>query len=243
MLRNPRLKTNIVQASATIDLREEMWQLYNRYYTVTPQSFFKRFESNDYYALYTSGDELVGFTGLRIKTIQTEFGPAQTLYVGQSVIHRSFRAKSLIPRTCCRLFIQWLLSDPFRPVYIWCDALTYKPYLLFANSLLRFYPSRKSKTPAKERAIINQLGKEYYGAAFNPEMGTVRKNANIITDPSTLISERDRQNPDIDFFTKANPNYAAGHGLITMAPIGWTNLLFLIGKCFKKRLSKSYLLK
>ena len=236
MLRQSKLKTNIVQSSATLSLREDMWQLYSRYYAVSANAFFRRFASNDYYALYMCGEELVGFTGLRIKTIKTEFGSAQTLYVGQTVIDQAFRAKSLIPRTCCSLLAQWLWANPFRPVYIWCDSLTYKPYLLFANSLLKYYPNRKSKTPAREKAVIAQLGREYYGDAFDPETGTVRKANNVISDPSTLISEQDLQHPDIAFFARANPNYTEGHGLITMAPIGLRNLIFLSAKCLRKLL-------
>ena len=232
------LQTNIIRSTATEAFRQEMWNLYNRYYQVDRSSFFKRFQTNDLYALYTCDEKLVGFTGFRMKTIQTEYGRCQTLYIGQTVMDARYRGKSMLPRTCCKLFAQHFMSNPLSPIYVWCDSLTYKPYLLFANSLKAYFPSRHQATPAKEKAIIDQLGQHYYGDDYDQSTGTVHKAKNIIADPSTLISPKDRQHPDIDFFAQANPNYANGHGLITLAKIDGPNFLFLLKKCWKKMMGK-----
>lgn len=234
--RRNKLETRIVSAAATIAYQQDMWSLYANYYQVSQQSFFDRFKTNDLYALYTYGKQIVGFTGFRMKMVETEQGRCQALYIGQTVMDSKFRGQSLLPRTCCLLFAKHFLTNPRCPIYVWCDALTYKPYLLFANSLNTYFPTRHQATPPREKAIINQLGKHYYGDNYNEEQGTVRKSANVISDPSVIITMENRLNPDIDFFARANPGHAQGHGLLTIARIDWSNFFFLLKKCLKKKL-------
>ena len=140
---NTKLKTVLVPAVDALFRQDDMWKLYQNYYKVDQRSFFDRFKVNDYYALYTVGQSLVGFTGFRTKRVSTSKREIQTLYIGQTVMHDDFRGQSLIASTCCGIFIKHFLTSPFTPIYVWCDSLTYKPYLCFANSLLQYYPSRK----------------------------------------------------------------------------------------------------
>jgi len=232
------MKTNLIPSTTAKLHREKMWELYSRYYNADKKAFFHRFQSNDYYAFYTDRNELIGFTGFRTKLVKTPQGTVQTLYIGQTVIDQLYRGNSLIPRTCCRIFAQLFLRRPFCPIYVWCDALTYKPYLLFANALSDYYPHRNKVKSPKIKSLIDQLGQHYYGANYCTEHGTVRKAVNVIDDPTALIHPELRQHPDIDFYATTNPRYAEGHGLITLAPITLRNFYCLLKKCLKKRLTK-----
>lgn len=233
-----KIKTGVIKGEEVKALKNQMWNLYSTYYEVDQASFFARIDSNDYYAIYTKNEELVGFTGLRLRTFDLEGEKVMTLYLGQTVMRSDCRGRSLMPRTCSILFAQHFLKNPTMPIYAWCDSLTYKPFLLFSNSLKKSYPSRREETPSKVKSLINQLGHHYYKDNFDPETGTVYKQNNIIDDPSAIITAADRQkNADIDFFAKANPGHAKGHGLITIAPINFTNFLFLVKKCLKKQFS------
>lgn len=234
-----KIRTGVIEVEEAKAWQHQMWQLYSCYYDVDQAAFFKRMDSNDYYAIYTKNEELVGFTGLRLRPFDLEGEEVMTLYLGQTVLRSDCRGRSLMPRTCSLLFAQHFLKHPTMPIYAWCDSLTYKPYLLFSNSLKNSYPSRKEETPAKVKMLIDKLGNHYYQDSYDPETGTVHKQANIIDDPSATITEADRQkNADIDFFAKANPGHASGHGLITIAPINFTNFLFLVKKCFKKQFAR-----
>jgi len=233
-----KVKTTILAPEAISTWRQEMWQLYSQYYQIGQDIFINRFATNDFYVLYTAENKVVGFTGIRMRPIETAFGLVQTLYIGQTVMHTDFRGRSLLPRTCCRLLFQHLWQNPRQPIYVWCDSLTYKPYLLFANSLKTFYPSRNNPMTPREHAIIQQLGMAYYGENFDANAGTVRKSKNMIVDVSAVITPEHRKNPDIDFFATANPRYVDGYGLLTIALIGWNNFFYLIKKCLRKKFAK-----
>ena len=231
-----KVATGIIKPTMTADRLREMWVLYSHYYEVDQRSFFKKLEKNDYYALYTCGDNLIGFTGFRYKRINTPFGVYQTLYIGQSVMKEEFRGRSLMPRTCLKIFINHFLRYPFRPLYVWCDALTFKPYLLFANSMKEFYPTFKSKTPLKMKYLIHNLGKHFYDEYYLSEKGVVRKLQKSVIDSSADITEKDLKNPHIAYYEKRNPGHIHGNGLLVIAPVSFKNLWFLFKKCIRKKL-------
>lgn len=230
----PVVKREILCSAETVAYQSEMLALYNNYYQVDVEAFLRRFESNDHYVLYRHNDKLVGFTGFRIKKIKNEFGRFLTIYIGQTVLENDFRGKSLIPRTCIGLIAKSFLKDPGCKIYVWCDALTFKPYLAFANSAKRFYPNRTTPNPLEVQTLLDHLGAHYYGSNYHRPSGTVHKAANVIKDVTTGITDKERRNPHIDFYAEANPNHLLGHGLLTIAPIDWKNFLYLIGKCLRK---------
>ena len=173
-----------------------------------------------------------------MKKVTTDKGAFQTLYIGQTVIRDEYCRKSLMSGTCCWIFIKHVLANPFTTLYVWCDALTYKPYLLIANSLKRYYPSRHEATPEHVKALRNELGAHYYSTNYNPKNGTVRKPFNAISDKTVTIKEKHLLKPDIHFYAQKNPDYKDGHGLVIMAPITLRNLFFLLKKCIRKQLGE-----
>lgn len=235
-VKTARIGITIMKPTLTAKHLREMWVLYNRYYDIHQNDFFDKMDSNDFYALYFCEGKLVGFTGIRYRKMKTTFGNQQTLYIGQAVIDEKFRTHSLVPRTCFSFAIRHYLRHPFRPLYVWCDALTYKPYLCFANCLEKFYPTFQETTPDKIEFLLEKIGKHYYKENYQPRKGIVTKSKKIVTDESTIITPYDRSNPHIAFFEEKNPNHIHGSGLLTIAPLDFRNLVKLYKKCIIKGL-------
>lgn len=230
-----KLSTKVVPSAKTQNIREEMWQLYQRFYKLDRTSFDQRFQRVQYYALYFTKGKLVGFTALKTKEVDDGKRKVMCIYTGQAVIDYQYRNQALIPRSCAYLTMQSFLQNPFRPIYVWCDSLTYKPYLAFIKATTYTYPTWRRATPENIQNIIHQLGKFYYGTNYQVETGTVKKNSNIVSDASTFITERDRQNPDINFYARINPNYLEGRGVITITQASIDNFIHCAWRCVKKR--------
>lgn len=228
------ISIGMIKPTLTAEYLHDMWVLYSRYYDVDQRSFFYEMGTNDYYALYTNGEKIIGFTGFRYRKINTKHGTCQALQIGQTVMDKDFRDQSLVPRTCFSLFIKHYLRYPFRPLYTWCDAITFKPYLMFANEIENFYPSVKKETPPKIKSVLTQLGNHHYGVNYNSETNVVRKFQKTIDDDTTNISEKDLENLHIAFYNKQNPDHIHGNGFLVIAPINFRNMLFLIKKFIAK---------
>jgi hypothetical protein len=228
------ISVGIMKPTLTAEYLRDMWVLYSHYYNVDQRSFFYEMGSNDFYAIYTNGKKLIGFTGFRYRKINTNYGTCQVLHIGQTVMDENFRGRSLVPRTCLSLFVKHYLRHPFRPLYAWCDAITFKPYMVFAKGMETFYPTFKEATPPKIKSVLANLGNQYYGVNYNPGTNVVRKFQKMVNDDSANISAQDLENPHIAFYNQQNPNHIHGNGFLVIAPINFRNLFFLVKKCITK---------
>lgn len=236
--RETKIHSFVLSASDAAAFRFDMWELYQKYYKIDRSSFFDRFHKNDCYAIYWSGNTMIGFTAIRMRHMEVGKRTYLSFYLGQSVIEKTYRGQSLITQTCARLFMKHYLRHPLVPIYVWCDALTYKPYLIFANAFQHYYPSPKGTTPKEVAQLIQKIGQDYYKDSFDETTGTVRKATSVVDDVTTWITEEDLQHPAIQFFVDKNPKHLSGDGLLTIAPVSLINLLSLLKHLWLKKLGK-----
>ena len=123
--------------------------------------------------------------------------------------------------------------------YFWADALTFKAYLVFTKSLEEFYPTRQQENPEHIQKVIDHIGRENYGASYNIGLGTVCKDQVLVNDPCVHIPLKYQDDPDIRFYTQANPGYTQGHGLIALAPLSGTNFMKLANRLMMKAAKSS----
>ena len=231
----PAIRVRIVRNQLDAETKARMWAIYRQYYQYSEASFMARIATNTHYAFYWAGDQLVGFTGLRLDRLQGQDRPRLLIYFGQTVVEAAYRGRSLLHATGTRLVWRCL---PFLlrggRLYWWCDALTYRSYLAFAKSLKTFFPSRHQATPPAIQELFDYLGQAHYAGTYCPQRGTVAKPARYVSDRSVALRPADLADPDIAFYAQANPLHGEGHGLLTLAPVTGANLLRLTQRLLRR---------
>lgn len=215
--------------SLTTQELEELWQLYAPHHNISRPDFERRLhEQLQTVTLFRDRKDrrLIGATAVRAERFTLSDGTVlNTMYSGMSYIDKSARGLHLLPRTLIYHTMKLRASAPKIPVYLWSDAISYKPYVTTARSTRSFYPSRHEPTPAHVQELINLVGQRFYGEQFDLKTGTVQKAQNRLKDHVAPLSERDLEDPDIRFFAQRNPQYMEGHGLLNVIPITMTNIL------------------
>ena len=229
-----KIHASIVTNNFSEAIKEEMWSVYKNYYHYTKESFLARIEKNNYYSFYTLNGKIVGFTGLRISRAVIDGKKHLFIYFGQTVIDAAHRGKSLIAITGSKLYLMFWREILSSRTFFWADTLTYKAYLVFAKSLEEFYPTYKQEAPENIQRVIDHIGRENYGQNYNIGLGTVRKDQILVNDPCIQIPLKYRHDPDIRFYTQANPGYTHGQGLITLAPLSGTNFMKIVARLMTK---------
>ena len=238
-MKNSKIQASIVTNEFSGAVKEEMWSVYQNYYHYTKESFLGRIAKNNYYSFYTLNGKIVGFTGLRISRAVIDGKKHLFIYFGQTVIDTAHRGKSLIATTGARLYLKFWREILSSQTYFWADALTFKAYLVFTKSLEEFYPTRQQENPEHIQKVIDHIGRENYGASYNIGLGTVCKDQVLVNDPCVHIPLKYQDDPDIRFYTQANPGYTQGHGLIALAPLSGTNFIKLANRLMMKALKSS----
>jgi len=233
-----KISINIKANNFTADTKEEMWNIYKKYYNSNKEDFMKRIETNNQFAIYKHKGTIVGFTGMKINRTKIDGKNKMLIYFGQTVIGKKFRGNALLPITALKVCLKYFKTFVSSDIYIWYDALTYKSYLISAKTTAVCYPSRKQQTPNSIKKLINYIGQKHYQESFCEELGTVAKSKIFVSDPSVRIGNNEPTDADIRFFMKANPNYKKGHGLITLTPMSTKNVMALV-KRYRTKVSKN----
>lgn len=84
------------------------------------------------------------------------------------------------------------------------------------------------------------MGHKHYGDSFCETLGTIVKTTQLVNDPATIIHSKNQHDEDIKFFMKANPNYAQGHGLLTIAPLNMGTFTKVLKRQYSSVIRNSY---
>lgn len=208
-------------------LLDEMYGLYGPNHHVSREDFFVRVRGQfDYVALFRLRRDarLIGFTGVRARLLALESGrEIPTVYSGLSFILPEFRGGAQVVYVLAYHALRMKLRRPRSTVIIWSDNISYKPYILTARHIRRFYPSRFVATPSDMLELRDQLGDRYYGELYERETGTVRKPPRLKPHLAP-IGPRELEDPDIRFYADHNPAHADGAGLLTLIPADLRNI-------------------
>lgn len=221
------LQTNKKLPSA---IKAEMWLLYQQFYVETEVDFYQKIKAFNYFSFFRIDGEMVGFMG--IQTTRSTLNAQNYLLCrfGQAVILAPYQGKGLLQRAVLKfsgLFWKDVLAGR---LVCWGNTITYKSYLVFAKTAEKFYPNYQQPTPYKFKDVIDFIGAHYFAATYEPSLGIVKQPTNTLRDNSNLICRKYKEDPNIRFFSEINPHYEAGHGIITVAPMNWTNIVCLLKK-------------
>jgi hypothetical protein len=182
---------------------------------------------------------LLGMTAVRMdRTTLSDGAVVYTLYSGMSYISPACRGMRLLPRTLARYGTRLKLRHPFGNVWLWSDAISYKPYVLSARSARTLYPSRHHSTPKRVKEFMDWVGNKYYGTQYHAPSGTVRKEFNRLKEHVAPITEKELADPDIRFFAERNPGYQQGDGLLNVIPLTWANMATSTWRAIQKTIKK-----
>lgn len=218
---------------------EQLWSVYQRSYTVAKEEFLSKKATIDIYAIYSLNNEIIGFTGIRYRTLEVEKKKYKGLYIGQTAILSEFRGKSIMQRTVTKMLLRHLKQSPFQKLIIWSNALTYRPYLVMAKGLKYYYPHPSEAPDHRRKAIQNAIGKAYYQDAYDDQTGIVRKNENIMQEHEINYSPEELADRHISFYLKQNPFVKEGYGLICYADGTISNLVHYLSRKSLKRARKN----
>ena len=239
MSSSTRLHSNFIDPQfLTLPDLVQMWEIYAQYHNVTKERFFERTTTEfDYINVYSRRDNgaIVGFTGIKIS--EMELGKRQPLvaiYYGQVFVLPEFRGDREFRLSFIKTGLYFKLKFPLRRSYVWFDAITYKPYVLCSNYLKEFYPVIRKQTPGIVAELIQAVGQRFFGELFDTARGTISNGSRRVTDRETIIRQKDLKNARIRCYTKLNPGFQNGDGLICVYPNTILNYAYVIMRMLRK---------
>ena len=207
--------------------REAMWALLEAYYDgVSRAQFEADLEEKSHVILLSerARGALQGFSTLRTYTHEVSGRRLAVLYSGDTIIAREHWGQTALQRAWLTCAMGLKLRCPRLPTYWFLTTKGYKTYLLLSRNFPEYWPRHDLPTPPWQRAVIDALAGEKFGAAYRPELGLLRREptggvpCRLKTEVAP-IRAADLRHPDIRFFEQQNPGYAGGDELCCIGRI------------------------
>ena len=229
--------TRFVPVSALDErLRRRMTSLYLASYEATSEALFLRdLASKHEVLLLSAGDELVGFTSLRLMEFEWLGRPIHVVYSGDTVVEREHWGQQALAFSWITRMGAIQREQP--------DVRLYWLLLVKGHRTFRYLPVfGKSFHPhwsidrSDLKPLADALASELFPGDYNPETGVVefdRSRGHLkahLAEPAPAELERE----GVRFFLERNPGYRRGHELVCLCEVEESNMKPLTRRLFRQ---------
>jgi hypothetical protein len=229
--------TRLVSVAALDEpLKRQMASLYLASYEATSEALFLHdlAQKHEVLLLY-AGDELVGFTTLKMLEREWLGRPIHVVYSGDTVVEREHWGQQALAFSWIARMGELKREQPDVPLY-WLLLVkghrTFRYLPVFGKS---FHP-HWSIDRSDLKPLADALASEMFPGDYNPETGVVefsRSRGHLkahLAEPVPTELERE----GVRFFLERNPGYRRGHELVCLCEVEEPNMKPLTLRLFRK---------
>jgi hypothetical protein len=240
------LKKRIAAPLATIEVVptgdtsiswDEIWSFMQRFYDTDRAYVEALIRHHASVALYRAPDDgrLVGLTALDIYPTVFQGRKIAVIFTSHVMLDQAFRGHNLLQRVGWRTFLETRRRFPLLPIYWFFDSFSYLSYLLLPRNFRDFWPRHERPVPEWESGLMNHLALEMYREAWQPSLGVVRRSGHRHLRPEVIPPpEQFGNDPNIEFYLRANPGHAEGDMLACLVPLTLRNLATLGARAWRR---------
>ena len=171
-------------------------------------------------ALFRHKAEIVGIAAIDILQEEFEGENVCSIYTGNTWIRQDWRNKNLIQLLAFVSMIEAKVRYPLHRLYWFFGSNNYMSYRLLYSNFNQFWPRPDADTPEWELHYMRHLGRLFFDATLDNEtLIWSQKNSRSFKDGDTVLTERQKKDPYIQFYLRRNPGYVQGDRLMCMAPL------------------------
>jgi hypothetical protein len=138
----------------------------------------------------------------------------------------NINARFVIPRV-----FNYMMAHPGRPFFCLASFVHPSSYAQLARYADRVYPNHAEETPEEVASLMREFASAFQIDPVHEHDPLVCKVGwKTIDTPADRAYWRRSENPAARFFMAANPGYADGHGLLTLAPVSLGGVIRAAGR-------------
>ena len=151
-------------------------------------------------------------------------GPVVAYFSGDTIIHRDDWGSPELPRTWIHHAMDLARREQGARVYWYLISSGYKTYRFLPVFFREFYPTWERPTPPEVQRLLDELGRQKFGAQYDPGRGVIRfREAAPLRQGVAEVTERRLKDPAVAFFVQANPGHGEGDELACIAELNPAN--------------------
>jgi len=210
----------------TPEQRESMFALFSSHYDCVSRNDFMAdlTRKTSVILLFDDNDIIRGFSTQEIYDSEYLGERIRVLFSGDTIIDPACWGSQELVRGWCALVAKMLQEAGPRKCYWFLISKGHRTYLYLPLFFKTFYPNH-AETTQELRPLLEKLAQEKFPHAFDEKLGLIRFDSSQGQLRGDLCEVPDgrRDNADVSYFMKRNPDYAQGSELACLAEISLNN--------------------
>jgi len=205
---------------------DEMFHLLAHHFEgVAATQFLCDLEEKNWVVLIQRGDQLVGFSTLRVYESTFQGEQVSVVYSGDTIVAPEAWGSSALARGWITAVNQLRERYPNGKYYWLLLTSGFRTYRFLPVFWRDFFPRENESTPLNIRRLRDHLAVERFGEQYDPQSGIVR-----FHQPQQLrgalkeVPAERMSDPHVAFFLKNNPGHARGDELVCLTELSPENL-------------------
>lgn len=211
-----------------------MYEIFARHYDcVSLEQFLIDLSEKDcVLMLRNANDAICGFSTQKVFRVTVGGTAVRAVFSGDTIVDRAYWGEQELGRCWCRYVSSVYWEEPDVPLYWFLISKGYRTYLYLPLFFESFYPNCETPTPAFEQRVLDTLASAKFPDHYRPESGLIEfpQSQGQLKPHLAEIAARRLRDPQVRFFLKRNPGYAAGHELACLAEISPSNMKLFAGR-------------
>lgn len=219
--------------------RAEMWNLYRRFYSGTQRELFDAdlARKDSLLLLRDEAQRIQGFSTIAVGLTELDGKPIRYVFSGDTIVERAHWGSQALAFSWLRYVGGLKRERPELPLFWFLIVKGHRTFRYLPAFAREFYPHWQHNTPAHVAALMNQLARERFGAAFDDASGVIRypESRGHLAEPFAEANEREAEREDVSFFLKRNAGYRRGDELVCLCELSTDNLRPLARRLFESQ--------
>ncbi len=233
----PALSARVIPVSAAEpELRDEMWNLYRRFYSGTRRALFDAdlAAKDSLLLLRDAAGEIQGFSTIAVGLTQLDGRTIRYVFSGDTIIDRAYWGSQALAFSWLRYVGELKRERPELPLFWFLIVKGHRTFRYLPTFAREFYPHWEYGTPDSIAALMRKLAEERFGDAFDAASGLIRypESHGHLVEDFAEANEREAAREDVSFFLRRNPGYRNGHELVCLCELSKENLRPLARRLF-----------
>ena len=227
----PRILKGTIREISEIDsaMEDRFFAIHCRYFENTARDIFLRHlrGKEKVIVLEDSAGVIQGFSTLKVLAVNAGQQTLHALFSGDTIIEQDYwRSPELVRIFTCYAGQLKKKLGAETALYWFLISKGYKTYRFLPVYARRFYPTYREPCPGKEKHILDTFARTLYPEEYNPETGliTLQQPIGNLRAGTAEISTKRLRDPDIRFFSQANPDHMRGVELACITELSAANL-------------------
>jgi hypothetical protein len=199
--------------------------LHEHFDGVCPGQFHSDLDAKDWVLRIVRGDELVGFSTLRLGSTRHAGRAINVISSGDTIMSPDAWGSPALARGWIALVRSIQSARPSEPWYWLLLSSGFRTYRFLPVFWRVFWPRHDAEPSPDEQDLLAALARAEYGDAFDEAAGVVRfERPHRLRPHLAAIPAGREDDPHVRFFLARNPGHARGDELVCLADLGDANL-------------------